>query len=216
MAPITNFLALYRHLGLAPGCDLEALRLAYRRRMAARHPDRHPGQRPGDLAELQQLTRMYAAAVDFHRRHGHLPGAPAGASSRMRPPASGSRPGIATERSRLRPGRLVLVAATVGLLLAWHAWRSPPSIPAPPPDEAVDAPPKKAAADDNAAAPAFIEPGATRDDVRKAQGAPQVEEVDRWDYGPSWVRFQDDHVVDWYSSPLRPLRVRPDAMRSAP
>ena len=28
----------------------------------------------------------------------------------------------------------------------------------------------------------------------------------RWDYGPSWIRFENDKVVDWYSSPLQPLK----------
>lgn len=28
----------------------------------------------------------------------------------------------------------------------------------------------------------------------------------QWSYGPSWVRFECDEVIDWYSSPLHPLR----------
>ena len=33
-----------------------------------------------------------------------------------------------------------------------------------------------------------------------------------WEYGPSWVRFECGQVVDWYSSPLNPLK----ASRSCP
>jgi hypothetical protein len=45
----------------------------------------------------------------------------------------------------------------------------------------------------------------TRDDVREALGEPSSVHGERWEYGPSWVRFDDGRVVDWYSSPLRSL-----------
>jgi hypothetical protein len=40
------------------------------------------------------------------------------------------------------------------------------------------------------------------------EGPPDMENADRWEYGPSWVAFQCGKVVDWHSSPLRPLRAR--------
>jgi hypothetical protein len=52
---------------------------AYRRHVAAWHPDRRRGSRADALAaaRLQRLTAQYSAAMEFHRRHGRLPGAPA-------------------------------------------------------------------------------------------------------------------------------------------
>jgi hypothetical protein len=43
--------------------------------------------------------------------------------------------------------------------------------------------------------------------VRAIQGDPLQWNGTMWVYGPSWLRFDDDGVlVDWYSSPLHPLR----------
>jgi hypothetical protein len=36
-------------------------------------------------------------------------------------------------------------------------------------------------------------------------GEPDSVHGNRWEYGPSWVRFEDGRVSDWYSSPLREL-----------
>ncbi|MBS0381934.1 MAG: J domain-containing protein [Proteobacteria bacterium] len=74
MADDTDFLTLYDELGLAPGVsDLDALKQAYRRRVAQLHPDRQ-GVR-GDPARLQRLNRMYDAALAFEQRYGRLPAA---------------------------------------------------------------------------------------------------------------------------------------------
>ncbi len=45
--------------------------MAYRRRVAHLHPDREHG----DGSALQQLNILYAAALDFQRHMGRLPGA---------------------------------------------------------------------------------------------------------------------------------------------
>lgn len=74
MADDTDFLTLYDELGLAPGVsDLDALKQAYRRRVAQLHPDRHGAH--GDPARLQRLNRMYGAAIAFEQRYGRLPAA---------------------------------------------------------------------------------------------------------------------------------------------
>lgn len=44
------------------------------------------------------------------------------------------------------------------------------------------------------------------DTVRAIEGAPIMVNGDRWDYGPSWIRFENGKVVDWYSSELQPLK----------
>ena len=41
--------------------------------------------------------------------------------------------------------------------------------------------------------------------VRSKQGNPMHSEGSEWIYGPSWIRFERDRVIDWYSSPLHRL-----------
>ena len=74
MADDTDFAALYRELGVDPGCTPAELRRAWRRRVAKLHPDL--GGDAEDTGRLQQLNRLYDAAVDFHARYDRLPGAP--------------------------------------------------------------------------------------------------------------------------------------------
>lgn len=82
MSDDTDFIALYRELGLSAQCDLAEFKRAYRKRVTQLHPD-HQGQ-DGDMPRLQKLNRMYDAALDFHREHGRLPGAaPARTAPRM-------------------------------------------------------------------------------------------------------------------------------------
>ena len=47
------------------------------------------------------------------------------------------------------------------------------------------------------------------DDVARLLGEPvgRDEYSERWIYGPSWVEFECNRVVDWYSSRLKPLPV---------
>ncbi|MCY7353519.1 MAG: hypothetical protein LH470_00225 [Lysobacter sp.] len=54
---------------------------------------------------------------------------------------------------------------------------------------------------------ALVTVGMETDRVLEIQGAPLGAHETRWDYGPSWIDFHCGKVVDWYSSPLRPLRV---------
>jgi hypothetical protein len=48
--------------------------------------------------------------------------------------------------------------------------------------------------------------GMTPENVRAIEGEPTLIRDDRWEYGPSWIRFENGEVVDWYSSPLQSLR----------
>ena len=77
MADETDFIDLYGKLRLEPSCSLAEFKQAYRRHVAAWHPDRRRGSRADALAaaRLQRLTAQYSAAMEFHRRHGRLPGA---------------------------------------------------------------------------------------------------------------------------------------------
>ncbi|HFC53699.1 MAG TPA: J domain-containing protein [Gammaproteobacteria bacterium] len=54
----------------------------------------------------------------------------------------------------------------------------------------------------------YIEIGSSPAEVFHIQGEPLFKSATRWDYGPSYIEFRDDKVSGWYSSPLRPLRVK--------
>ena len=60
---------------------------------------------------------------------------------------------------------------------------------------------------DGVAPAPLIAIGMTAAEVREIEGEPLLVHDDRWEYGPSYVRFERDVVVDWYSSPLRALKV---------
>jgi len=77
LANETDFLELYRELGVSPGCCLLDFKRAYRRHVARLHPDRRGDGQPRVGDQLQQLTAQYSAAMEFQRRHGRLPGAQA-------------------------------------------------------------------------------------------------------------------------------------------
>ena len=79
-----DFAVLYEELELDPGCSLDELRHAYRRRNGELHPDRNGGDPANDdgKAMLGELTALYANAVRFQRQYGRLPGSVAA------PPAS--------------------------------------------------------------------------------------------------------------------------------
>ncbi len=232
MASDTDFVALYDELGLDPDCTLAQFKQAYRRRVGQLHPDVAGG--PGDVARLQRLNRLYQAANAFHRRHGRLPGAAPGISSPRplqaddrgtdhagAPPASMHSPsdrldaaaGDAATHPVQTPSRLrfaaliVVVAATV---LLWLMLEGEEATPRPPPRETA------AATRDTGGGPApahqvTIQVGMDTRQVLAIQGAPLNAYERRWDYGPSWVGFHCGRVDDWYSSPLRPLRVESDS-----
>jgi hypothetical protein len=204
-----SFVDMYRLLNLEPGCDLAQFKQAYRRRVAVLHPDR-PGV-SDDVSsrteQLTQLTRLYAAALVFERRHGRLPGAPM-SSARAHAQAPGEpvivrkTPATGTRAtSRWQP--LALLAVIVTLVLAWHAdWfaydvdadSSTPSAEASIVDRA------------NGVTAPMLNIGMDPASVRRIEGDPILIQSLRWDYGPSWVLFENGIVVDWYSAPSHPLK----------
>ena len=213
MASETDFLELYRTLGLSPGCDLPEFKRAYRRHVSQLHPDRVGG----DAGRLQTLIAQYGAAMDFQRRHGRLPGAaapgrvaPSGAPAAPRHPPSPEMAEMADEPTppRARSTMLIVfVVAVLGVLVWSIAPFSSPENPSAP-----------AAAADGEASPAepasapSLTLGMSPAEVRAIEGDPLIVHRDRWDYGPSWIQFENDQVIDWYSSPLHSLR----AARSRP
>lgn len=206
MASDTNFLDLYKSLGLTPDCELAELKQAYRRRVGVLHPDRRANSHSDIIAaeQLQQLTTLYSAAIAFQRQHGRLPGAQHARSAQ--PDISSIPRTEITMPARTGTHRLFLLLGmcVAGLLL----WNSRPDSDLPQSDSL--APTATAAASDTASSPQTavhtISIGTDADVVRQLQGAPILISGNRWDYGPSWIRFENNKVVGWYNSPVRPLK----------
>ncbi len=202
-----DFATLYDELKLTADCPLDSLKHAYRRRVRELHPDL-PGA-TGSVEQLQRLNRLYAAALDFERRHGRLPGAlPAGvAPARSVHALSASdfavAPSSHSEVSASRPWlRYLLLSGVAGATLLWLAPRHQAE---PEMQTATSAHP----ADARAPETSVLEMGSDRAQVRQLQGAPfNDDDGSHWSYGPSWIEFRCGKVSDWYSSPLHPLRVR--------
>ena len=220
-----DFARLYAELGVVPDCGLAAFKHAYRRRVASLHPDRPPsiGRDPDALAAL---NLGYAAALEFHRGHGRLPGAP-GTPAKATAEAAASAAAPAAPAPAVRPAAVsagvprmrALRGLTLPvLLLVVAAWLWLPGT-APPPDS-VEAPVDIAF---RATMPAqgLAQAGMDRATVATLIGEPVARSSDdsRWIYGPSWVRFECGRLADWYSSPLRPLPIAartPEALADRP
>lgn len=219
MSDQTDFNALYRELGIEPDCALDDLRLAYRRRVADLHPDRVGASGEDDL---KSLNLRYAAALEFHRHYGRLPGAHAppavpatpwaghaGEPSRWQAaPATDATP--LDVRSLRRPSKFVVYGMVLlAVLLVWWFSRTDAGSLG---FEGIGV----VGSEREKARPAAIalRLGMSREQVFGMLGEPVAREQGgaHWIYGPSWVRFECTEVVDWYSSPLQPLR----ASRSRP
>ncbi|WP_449429521.1 J domain-containing protein [Rhodanobacter umsongensis] len=210
----TDFLDLYRILGLNPGCGLAEFKHAYRRRVSVLHPDRRSGNSRNNVIaaeRLQHLTALYGAAIEFERQHGRLPGA-----ARVQPPQDVAVRPPTFQRSATPPPsrrlRWLLVALVAAASLAWLLWNSEGSLrngePGSVASESQPLSPANGTAGERAttASPSMLELGMDIDAVRAIQGDPVIDGADQWEYGPSWIRFENGKVVDWYSSPLNPLR----------
>lgn len=201
MAGDTDFLALYQDLGLRADCTPQDLKTAYRKRVGELRPDRSPHDAHA-LRALQHLNARYESAIAFERRHGRLPGTPVPATGAARS-AAGAAAAPAPARQGRRTG-LIAVAAALGALATW-AWHDAGETRSSPPRAGLSA---------SAVLPlpstsmrSTISLGSPEDRVRAIHGEPVGGSDDRWEYGPSWVAFRCGVVVDWYSSPLRPLKV---------
>jgi hypothetical protein len=214
-----SFVDMYRLLNLEPGCDLAQFKQAYRRRVAVLHPDRAGvcDEVSSRSEQLTQLTRLYTAALTFERRHGRLPGAPIARPSSHAPsePAMTRAPDASAKRTLSRWPLILLIALLIALTLAWNAdWFSGDT------DGDSSTAPSSLTATSNAHRPTVTTParlniGMDSDSVRRVQGDPVLVKGYRWDYGPSWVLFENGAVVDWYSSPLQPLETATSRPRPA-
>ncbi|WP_448243610.1 hypothetical protein [Pseudoxanthomonas mexicana] len=215
MSDDTDFVSMYEELGLDAECGMHAFKQAYRRRVAALHPDIQGTA--SDLPRLQRLNRLYEATLDFHRLHGRLPGAsaPRIAGAAWPPPTTTApvREAPAGEAIAPRGGRrrYLLIGALAAALLYWlGAGRTsvPTLDPAGPGGDAATA----------AWQPASrkrLELGMSIDQARRILGDPTTEHAARWQYGPSWVDFECGKVTGWYSAPAYPLQVGRESAHQA-
>ncbi len=226
MAEDTDFAALYRELGIDATCSLTELRGAWRRRVAKLHPDQ--GGSAEDTGRLQQLNRLYDAALDFHGRYQRMPGATT--SGHLSPDRYAYAPQQASFEIDTQPcalaasgfSRISRYFIAVSLIaIAVLGWRVIQHDQQDGSFTGTDADPGRTAqADANSnkinpvritakplTAALTITPGMGKDTVRDILGEPLDMHAMRWTYGPSWVEFRCDNVVGWYSSPLRPLPV---------
>lgn len=220
MARGVDFLRLYHEFGLEPDASVDDLKLAYRRRVSALHPDRlsiDPISQHLAGEHLTRLTTLYNAALRFHQQHGRLPGASASVRGDItRPPAPAesapARGSVSRDREEGHaPGhvRWWLLGMLVLGLLIWSISRLAELEDAIAPEPPPAAPARGAAPAAATATPRTpgIRLGMRADDVLHVQGEPVARSEDRWDYGPSWIRFDNGRVAEWYSSPLRTLRI---------
>lgn len=207
----TDFIVLYRELGIEPDCTVDEFRLAYRRRVADLHPDRAGAS--GEDA-LKALNLRYAAALEFHRHHRRLPGAPPAPAPRIRPEASvpgqpeqereAAEDAPLHEPEQRRPPKVVVYGIMLAaVLLMW--WLSRNDTGSPWFRGGGIAVNERQRTSSTAMS---LRRGMSANDVIDMLGEPLSRESGdkHWVYGPSWVRFECSRVVDWYSSPLRPLR----------
>ena len=200
-----DFALLYVQLGLHPDCSLEELKRAYRVRVGELHPDRHLDRPSSDESNsaLTELTALYSGAIRFHRIHGRLPGsaprftAPASRAA-SEPHHTSSQPRPAARNDRSAPSATpriavlsVLALVVVMVVLHWS--------------ETAQVTPH---ADSDGAIAAAVDPGTPRLElgmeeaaVIAIQGQPERVQDGVWNYGSSWVRFEEGHVVDWASVP---------------
>jgi len=201
-----DFALLYMQLGLHPDCSLEELKRAYRIRVGELHPDRHLDRPSTDdeNSALTELTALYSGAIRFHRIHGRLPGstprfiAPASRAAHEAHHAPPPQSRATTHNDRPAPSATpriavlsVLVLVVVMVVLHWS--ETAQVAPHADTDGAVAAP-----VDPNVPR---LELGMEEASVVAIQGPPERVQDDVWNYGSSWVRFEEGHVVDWASVP---------------
>lgn len=204
-----DYLADYRALGCAPGCSAAELERAWRLAMSHGHPDRvQPERRAEAIRQTQGVNAAYRRLRAFAQQHGRLPGT--GVAMTTEAPAMPFwEPGQA--ESDLPPPRgrrrALAAAAVLGVLGASWLLHAPPDKEPGRGARRASTTASTAVAVDVAAALALQSPA---ESLMARVGTPPLRRDDGrggevWEYGPSSVTLRAGRIVDWYSSPLRPL-----------
>lgn len=198
-----EFEQLYTLLHLNPDCTLEEFQHAYRRAIAELHPDRWQAdaRTAEQQSQLRELISLHSLATRFYVRHGRLPGArPSHLALRI--PAKLQAP-VIDEQPSPRGGasnrRWLILAA----LLAFLVWQLAGQSVTPPPEEQEF--PGATLLGESSPGNHALTLGMDANTVLAIQGEPEHRGATEWRYGSSWLRFKDDRLVDWYSSPFHRL-----------
>lgn len=196
---------------MKPDCGVDELKRAYRRRVSRLHPDRHGSGNPNIKAAelLKELTAQYGSAMDFERRYGRLPGAAATARAAVVEVPVSTRPVpeapvVAARHSRRK--MLILMLGSCALLWAIVSPLRTPKVAATLDTTKAESDPVDSMTVPSSNPSGRLRLGMSSARVRDIEGDPLVVHDDLWEYGPSWISFHSDRVVDWYSSPLHSLR----------
>ncbi|MET0808825.1 MAG: hypothetical protein ABWX93_08735 [Pseudoxanthomonas sp.] len=184
---------------------------------ALRFHRRH-GRLPGSIA---------GPALPLASGNGLRPAAPAqqrALIAREPPAPSPVAPTPVAPRSLQMRHPALMLAAAIAAFTAFIAWKEskggdpapatvdvlPTLVTEPAARPAAPAYATSTQADDQPAIapPRHIEIGMDAVTVRALQGDPMQSEGSEWIYGPSWIRFEDERVIDWYSSPLHQLKTK--------
>jgi len=204
-----TFRRCYRILGSSPTVTLDALRLSYRRRVRATHPDRfqfyNPALAAALEAEFKQVVFAYRQLTAYVHRHGHLPDPdlPLAGSLAIELPPDPVPPAPPAAR-RLRPGPalwvLVSAVAAVSLAIGYRIGvRDNPAVQA-----------------DAAGPTARLSMGMPMQDVVAIEGVPTQTLGPRWFYGDSVVLLANGSLVGWESRSPLPLHAAPDCAYALP
>jgi hypothetical protein len=210
---IADHAADFRRLGAPVGCELAVLKRCYRLAVAALHPDRRAnlGTGANDETELKEVNSAYRRLLTYHREHGHLPGRPR--SAPLAPPPQATASGTGRVPKTGSAAARIMYASLAAIASVWVYSALERSIQTPEPAPRRMPAQTPTAQWSSAAAPVpdgTLRIGASKAEVRKVVGAPLLASEEIWEYGPSHIRFERGRVVDWYSSPLKPLPVAQD------
>jgi hypothetical protein len=150
----------------------------------------------------------------FHGRHGRLPGAnqvvQAAQSAPSETPARAPTTAQAAPSHSMARSILIATLILAGVVLAWFLLPDEQAADPGQSSHESSVPHDRADADGQ-----FLIVGMDEGGVRRIQGEPAFLSTDRWEYGPSYVRFERHKVVGWYSSPLYPLKTGPPSRRTS-
>jgi len=235
----SDYLSLYRVLGVEPGCSWTELKLAYRRLVRRWHPDhREPTLEKTDDAEIKAVNTAFEALSHYYQEYGELPLPTPERTADSRSSEATAKPdpeiSVPVQGQARRFGsiglRYILLGAALAISYAIisnvftddatnadagrqvsQQWRSASTPPNAAPHEAADTKSKRLNEQ-----PKYFAPGSTIGEVITAQGPPTYMEKSVWHYGQSRVYFRDGRVTHWEEDDANPLHAHLRNDKSVP